>query len=316
VRFFLFCTLLAAHLLAVNVASGAPFWTVLCAVGYGRNRRLAQRSGLYLSVAGFGALLVGLLLGLALFGIRWTSASNFDDAATRLQYKLVWGGAELAFSALLSGMSIWLWYERSDAGPASKAKNWIRGGIGLVNATNLLYHFPPLFLILRRVASEVAAGGSESTAIRGIEFLRRMGESPVPAMSVHVALASLAMGGIALMGLSLRLRREDFSKEGDSLADRAGVWAGRAALVPTLLQIPVGLWLLNDVGASVQSKLIGGSLAASLLFLLAIVAALLLLHNLATVSAGQTDRRTLMISMGLSTLTVFLMTFAWHLAGG
>ncbi len=313
---FFFCTLLATHLLAVNVASGAPFWTVFCEVGYCRNRILAQRSGFYLSVAGFGALIVGLVLGLALFGLRWTSEDKFDDAATLLQYKLGWGGAELAFSALLGAISIWLWNERADASAARQWKRWIRGGIGFLNATNLLYHFPPLFLVLRRVAAEAAAGGDESGPINASQFRHLMIQPPVPAMSVHVILASLAMSGIALMGLSLRLRRQDSSKEGELLADRAAIWAGRAAIVPTLLQIPVGLWLLNDVGQSVQAKLIGGSLVASLLFLLAIVAALLLLHNLATVSAGQTDRRTLMISMGLSTLTVFLMTFAWHLAGG
>ncbi len=300
--------ILSAHLLAVNIAAGAPFWVVFCERGYCRNRDLALRSGRYLSIAAVVMLLVGLLLGLVLFAWHWNSP-GYTAAVTRLQYKLVWGAAELAFSLVLGCLSIWMWSESIHSLPTPPWKRWIRGGISLLNATNLLYHFPLLFLVLRHLVNDPGTEPITAPLFRSLIV-----QSPIPELAVHVVLASLAMGGLALLGLALRLRREGDSPEQLLLADRAAIWGARAALVPSLLQIPVGLWLLMNLGTSAQSKLMGGHLIASLMFLTGLATALWLLHILAMIASGQTDRRTLLMSMGTATATVVFMTVSWQLA--
>jgi hypothetical protein len=300
---FVFTSLLALHLLAVNIAAGAPLYALACEWPAAKGSPLARRAGMYLTLASLLMLLAGLVLGLALFAVRWSP--EYGQVVARLHYKLGWGGAELVFSFVLLFVSAALWWSEQ---PAPAWKRSLRGFIAALNGTNLLYHFPFLFLVLARLADTQETAGEPLTAqtFRGLMLTEE-----IPAMATHVALASLAMAGIALLGLALRLDRQGETEDAKTIA----LWGARGALGASLAQIPVGLWILISLPAIEQSRLMNANLAG-LSFLLALGAALWLMQQLALISAGETYRRALITAMGLSTAVVALMTFAWRWSQG
>ena len=301
-REFLFAILLAVHLLCVNVAAGAPILAIACEWGDARGSVLARRAGQYLSWAALLSLIAGLVLGLALFAIRWSP--HYSAAVSRLHYKLGWGGGELAFSLVLMVVAVALWL---GSGPSATWLRWSRGFLSFLNGANLLYHFPFLFLVLSRLTQTQTEAGEPISAAT---FRGLMVAGDTPALAVHVMCASLAMAGIALLGYALRLQREAADpKDANTIAR----WGALAALIPTLAQIPTGLWILATLPPREQSQLLDANLAG-LCFLVSLGLALWLMQTLATIAAGETTRRILISAMGISTTVVVLMTFAWRLS--
>jgi hypothetical protein len=300
VREFLFTVLLAAHLLCVNVASGAPILAIACEWGDAKGSLLARRAGQYLSWAALISLIAGLVIGLALFALRWSP--QYSAAVSRLHYKLGWGGGELAFSLVLMMIAVGLWLGTE---PSATWLRRLRGFLSLLNGANLLYHFPFLFLILSKLAAEETMAGETITAetFRGLMFA-----GATPALAVHVIFASLAMSGIALLGFALRLQREEANPTD---AKTIASWGAVAALLPTLAQIPTGLWILTSLPALDQSRLMGVN-ADGICFLVSLGLALWLMQTLAAIAAGDSTRRMLITAMATSTSVVVLMTFAWR----
>lgn len=295
---FLFAVTLAAHLLCVNVAAGAPIIALGCEWGDARGDKIARRAGRYLTLAGVVALVVGMVLGLLLIALAWSP--EYATGLQFLQRKLIAGLGEALFSAVLYIVCLLLW--RGDSSAA-----WLRGLrglLGLLNGTNLLYHFPLLFLVLQRVLRDPPAA-----AISNADFRRLALVGEIPALAVHVVLASLAMAGVTLFGLALRRGREG-APEAETSA--IAVWGARVAVVPTLCQIPVGLWIMSSLSPSDNARLMGGSTTAFVCFIAGFAAAVYFLQQLATVASGDTHRRTLIRSMGLSVLVVLLMTISWR----
>ena len=70
--------------------------------------------------------------------------------------------------------------------------------------------------------------------------------------------------------------------EGGTLA----IWGARVALGATALQLPLGTWVLIQMPPVAQQSVLGDDLAGSLMLLGSILAALILLHHLATVAMG------------------------------
>jgi hypothetical protein len=215
-----------------------------------------------------------------------------------LSYKLHWGAAELLFSLMLAA-GYWLWVR----GPGGNSR-WARlgrGAVALLSGTNLLYHFPLLFIVAARLHS---AGAVTGERIGGAEFRRHLLAGETPALAIHVGLASLAVAGVLLLGLALRLARRGQDNDGSDVA----VWGGWWALVPTLLQLPVGLWTLTMLPAGAQANLMGNDALGTVLFLSAMVAALWLTRELVGVVMGETMRPALVRAMAAMLVTVALMT--------
>lgn len=303
-RELLFTVLLAAHLLCVNVAAGAPILAIACEWGDARGSSLARRAGQYLSWSALLSLIAGLVIGLALFAIRWSP--QYSTAVARLHYKLGWGGGELAFSFVLMMIAVALWL---GSGPSATWLRWLRGFLAFLNGANLLYHFPFLFLVLSRLSQAETAVGEPINAatFRGLMFA-----GDTPALAAHVMFASVAMAGIALLGYALRLQRESADP---SDANTIARWGALGALVPTLAQIPTGLWILATLPAREQSQLLDLNLCG-LCFVVSLGLALWLMQTLAAIAAGETARRMLISAMGISTTVVVLMTVAWRLSRG
>ncbi|MCE9528628.1 MAG: hypothetical protein K8R36_21495 [Planctomycetales bacterium] len=291
--------LLSLHLICMNVASGAPLaclwleWKLRS-----KNDGAAKSAADYLAKMSVLTLLAGSLIGLVMGLMLWTPeyASLWTK---RLGHKMHWGGLELLFSLLILG-GYWLWRKRS----ASSGMGGFLGKSALLlfASTNLLYHFPPLFLIAGKLADVQDASLEE---VRGKLFVKAMLEGEIPALWVHFTFASLAMAGIMLLGLALRMGRRGAPAEEVS---RVAIWGGYWGLIPSLLQLPVGLWVMSALPPGSQSRIMGSSGLATVFFLAGIVAALWLLRELVSVAMGETARSNLIRAMCAMVVVVVLMT--------
>jgi hypothetical protein len=299
---FVHILLLSLHLICMNVGSGAP---LLCAWLEWKLRNdktssegAARQAADYLAAMTVLALVAGSLLGLVMGIMLWTP--EYSAVWTkRLSHKMHWGGAELLVSLGVLG-GYWFWRKRSRGG--SMASAICRIFLLLFASTNLLYHFPPLFFVAGKLADGKDAGGQ---AVQGKVFVQEMLSGEIPALWVHFTLASLAMAGVMLLGLALRLRRQGAPEEE---AARVAIWGGWWGLVPSILQLPVGLWVMTALPAASQSRIMGSSGVATVFFLAGIVAALWLLRELVSIALGETSRGNLIRAMSAMVLVVFLMT--------
>lgn len=302
--------LLSLHLICMNVASGAPLlcvwleWKLRKNAASGDSIAPAKQAADYLAAMTVLSLIAGSVLGLIMGILLWTP----EYAAIwtkRLSHKMHWGGAELLVSLAVLG-GYWFWRKRPSA---SSTTGTILKSILLVFAsTNLLYHFPPLFLIAGKLADGRDAGGEE---VRSQLFVQEMLSGEIPALWVHFMFASLAMAGIMLLGLALRLRRRGAPEEE---VRRVAVWGGWWGLIPSLAQLPVGLWVMSALPSASQSRIMGSSGVATIFFLGGIVAALWLLRELVSIALGETSRGNLIRAMSAMVVVVVLMTGTHHCA--
>jgi hypothetical protein len=287
----------ALHLLCVNVSTAGPLVCLWLEWREGRGDELAGRAGRYLAGLSLTLLVLGGVLGLLLGYLLWTP--GLREALLRLPSKIYFGVWELVFSLVCMGLHL-LWWRA-----APSCSRWLRVGrslLPLLAGTNLLYHFPVLFVVIAQIANSASPAGD---VIDASAFRQRMLDGEVLARAAHFTLASFAVTGVALFGFALRIARRGAD---ESDVNRVAAWGGRIALVTTLLQIPAGIWVLFQVPADVQSRLLGGDLLGAALLALSIVAALMLLHNLAAVAMGDAQRGVLIRSMTMMVLVVVLMT--------
>lgn len=296
---------MTAHLVCVNLASGGPLvgaWLDWRGV---RGDGAAARGAVTLARWSLAGLAVGAGLGLVLGTLRW-DASYRELWLGPLNYKLHWAAAEAIFSLVLL-LGWWLCLPGQAGGKRSAAL--ARGFFALLSSANLLYHFPFLF----SVAAHLHIRGYDAgDRINGAAFRQLMVMHETPALAVHVSLASLALAGVALIAVALRAERAGGPEVRDRLA-RCGAWW---SLVPSLLQLPVGLWTLTTLPADAQSRIMGDSGLAILVFLAAIGSSLWLLSDLAQVAFGETARSRLWRVMAAMLTTVVLMIAMQQLARG
>ncbi len=244
------------------------------------------------------SLIAGGLLGLAIGWLKWSPAYRALWTGP-LSYKLHWGAAEMIFSLLLA-LSYWLMVR----GRRGNSTGWRlgRGSVALLNGANLLYHFPPLFLVADKLS---ASGQGPSEIIRGVQFRQLAWTGEVPALVFHFAFASVAVAGVMLLGLALRWLRHD---EPPADASKVAQWGSSWALGASLMQPPIGLWTLIMFPASTQSSLMGNELVGTTLFVAAMLAALWLMRELAGVALGDTTRPAMIRTMSAMLVVVALMT--------
>ena len=284
--------LLAAHLLCVNVASAGPLVCIWLEWREGRGDSLAGQTTNYLAMLALITLLAGGLLGLAVAGVSWNE--RYQELWTRpMSYKAVWGVGEYVFSLLIA-VAYLLWRRF-----ASRRLRGLRYFVLLLSGTNLLYHFPFLFT----VASDVILERELPDTLKAAAFRHEMMRPDVLARVVHVWLASFAVTGVTLIGYGLRLQR----REGEA-GQRVSRWGAYLAIIPSLLQIPVGLWLIAALPANWQARALGGDIAAVLMLGASVLLALFMLQDLASVAFGDPERKKLVRIMVTMVVIVLLMT--------
>jgi hypothetical protein len=290
--------LLSAHLIAVNVAAGSP---LICIWLEWRRGAVWCDATRFLASVSLLGLLTGGLFGLIIGVIEWND--HYANVwGNLLWHKVFFAVLELLFSAALLTV-YWIWTKRADPPGWLSA---IRSLLLLVAATNLIYHFPPLFFVGQRLIDQPAEEGPLSSA----DFRASMYSGETPALIVHFGLASIAVAGLALAHLALRWRRLGRVDEADAVAVAGGRWA----LVPTLLQLPVGLWVLVSLPRPMQNELLGTSVLGLIVFGGALLSALWLSRELVSLAMGETDRGPLLRSMIAMLVTIVLMTTSHDLA--
>ncbi len=170
--------------------------------------------------------------------------------------------------------------------------------LGIFAATNLLYHFPLLFTVIGVYSTRPAPADDM------LVFRHAMLDPEVLSQFLHHVLASFAVVGVGVMGFSLRMSRAARSVED---VQRIAAWGGRLALVPTVLQLLVGLYVLLELPERARDGLMGGDRVGTLLFGASLVGAIALMHRLASVAFGETERRNLIGAMALLVLVVVAM---------
>jgi hypothetical protein len=291
----------SAHLLAMNVASASPLLSVW-ADWHSQRRQDETAAALarFLARQALVHLLAGILLGAVALGLVWHRYPHaFGTSLGGVPTSRYWfAGLELLFSlgCLLLYARVW---------PSSPAGRWAHRLLAVVAATNLLYHFPALFAVINRF------GTDPQLQTQAPSFLTVMLHPECLARVLHFIAASFAVTGIAVMAFGLRLGRGGTPA---SDTDRVMRWGSRVALVPTLMQIPIGLYVLLNLPGTARDQLMGHDLTATVLFIAALAASLALLQNLAGAALGDTGRTQTVRTMVWLAVVVLLMVAVRHQA--
>jgi hypothetical protein len=281
--------LIAIHLLAMNVASAGPLAAAWLAgrggLGPELARRVARQS---LQGLGLGIVLGGALLLAPNAGLR--------AALGRFPASTYWFAAgELVFSAVVMAGLLWIVN-------APRRRPVLAWGLALVSASNLLYHFPPLMAVIGKLAADPR--WATEASISHAALLRLVRRPDVLALWLHFILASIAAAAIVALWPS----RSESSTALTEPSERILRQLAAAALVATLAQLPVGVWLLTSAETAERNAMLGQGVATSTLFLGSLVAAFVLLHALARATLGDVDPTTRRRSAWLLLAVVVLMS--------
>ncbi len=318
-------TLLASHLLAMNVATAGP---LVCLWLRFRGRRgdvAADGVGWRLAAWSLWGLFVGIAFGSILVGMAWADADqSYWDAARRFEpHTFVFALAELAFTAACLAAYLATWNRWG-------GRPWLHGLFAVLAATNLMYHFPPLMIVLGQLSARPEL--TDAAIITRSVYRQLMLRPEVIANVLHFALASAAVTGLLLMHLASRqLGRVGIAHQPLSTLETGGpcppydgklVSSGAwIALVSSISQLAVGLWVLMQLPLSARNSLVGDDWLASGLFVLSIGAALGAMHTLSSVAMGETSQAAVWRSTVLILAVVILMAGTllrsrWVEAGG
>lgn len=288
------------HLAAVNIAAAGPF---LCIAlewrATRRNDDFAGKIGRRLAVLSVLALIIGVAIGAVLLLMLSSASPSYRSAIGRVPAHRWWFAAgEIVFYLACMIPYALLW-------DRAVSQRWWHRLLAVLAATDLLYHFPPLFTMISLLSarSELA----NATLDRSL-YLTLFTDGETLSRVAHHWLASLATAGIAQLVLAAHTQ---VTADGphSNWASAAGARIGLAA---TVLQLPVGLCVLLASPATVQTQLVGGEPKGTLLFGGAIVAVVLLLQQLLSASFGDTRRRTALVSAILFFVVLLLMSGVLH----
>lgn len=266
--------LVAAHLLTNALAGGGLLLAALMPGEPEARRRLARWSlwALFAGLATGGLAVVVVLLG---------GYPGYGAAASRLPlgaYGML--ASEWLFTAVLVHLYYLGWRRLAH-------RRFWHGLIGVAAATNLLYHFPTLMIVLARLAKQPALSPSESIARP--EFLA-LWRQPFPvAQTLHFWALSLLVAAVAWLFVA-----ED---------RRSRVTGGLIALVGGMLLVLSGVGQLITAPVGVSRELMSLASAAGWMFQAGVLCGLLLLLDLSHGAAcGEFRQRRLAVVVGMAVL--------------
>lgn len=292
---FVLMTVLAAHLLAANVATAGPFVCMWLQRRAGRGDALAGTLAKQLAGWSVVTLLFAAVTGLMQMMLVAKVYPHVFHATVALikpsRYYASVG--ELVFSLVLYGV----YYAMVGPGlsSAGSGKKFIAGALALLSGLNTAWHFPTLFALLGTLSTRPEVWGQEISVMKGLA------DGEVLSLSFHFLFASVAVTGLLLATLAQQVIATKGTTD-DRRYVRAG---GLLAVVPTVLQIGIGLWLLMETAEPARKMLMGRDTRATVLFLLAVVSALMLMHRLASIALGRQKPN------GLRNAWMTLVTTVW-----
>jgi len=287
---------LTVHLLAVNLACAGPLVCIWLhrRGGYSDFRDRLGKSLAWLSLA---ALMLGMLTGGLLVLVAPTQ--GLEDAIGRFPARAFWmAGIELVFSLVCLLIYAIAWK------PLGKGwLRWLHTLISLLGTSNLLYHFPPLMVVLGKLAVDPL--WTKTAIIDRPAFLELMFRGDVLSLTTHFGLASMAVAAITVLLLLSRLPADAIEEPS---AKKIASGAAAVALLSSVLQIPVGIWVLATATGTERNALTGGDPLTSLLFIGGMLLTFLFLQCLTAVAMGQFDSGSLRRVGLLLVVLILLMT--------
>ncbi len=284
--------------MAMGVASAGPLICLLLSWRSGEADLVSPRVGHRLAWIS----VIGLALGVGTGAISlFLVPERYWDVLRQIPERALWFAlAELLFSlvCLLVYACCWAccWKKKWQA-------PWFGNLIAFASATNLLYHFPPLMIVLGQLASGSARTDSET--LDRAALLELFYRPEVIAPWLHFSLAAIAFsGGVALWLFEGAM--SDTQPEPSATKHTRSV-AGIVFLV-SLLQLPTGLWLLTTIPNHSRSAIMGSAPLAGLVFLGAMMVMFMLLGRLLKIALGEFEKGDLKMAFVMICLIVFLMT--------
>ena len=230
----LIALLLAVHLVCMNISSAGPLLCIWIERYRKKDPETAFLLGQSLLRASIQYFFVGASVGLLMAGLLWIAGNTeFFEVLAIFGSRVYWGISELVFYVVCVWLQLLLWKKEG------RKRAILRGFLGVLAATNLLYHFPPLFTAMAEYARTdyEAAHRLTSAEYRELIFTAR-----IMSISCHFWLASIAVTGAWIM---FKYRKSDTP------------WpvqmGARFALLTTAFQMLVGLWVVVSLFGRVSN---------------------------------------------------------------
>jgi hypothetical protein len=254
---------LAAHLPTMGAAAVGPLAAVglewrAARTGDAATETVARR----LAAVCLLLFVAGMALGGCVVLLLWAERGpEYFDPFWRIPMRRwLFGIGELIFSLVCLAAYWGLW------GRLRRRRAWHRW-LAVLGATNLLYHFPPLF------AAVAVLRQREPTGTAAVDYLALLRDEEVLARTAHHLLAAAVAAGVCVLLVADRAARSTATRSPS--AARLGGWLVVAA---GLLQVPAGLVLLAWSSPAARQRLLGGDLWAALWLVAGLLASLALLH--------------------------------------
>lgn len=290
----------ALHLSAVGISAMAP---VMCLVlewrGARRNDDAAQVVGRRLARDSLKLLFVAAALGLlALWLLHFQGNVAWFKAVAAIPPRRLWFGlAELLFFAACMWAYAWGW---------QRMPRWLHRGLAILAATDVLYHFPPLFASIVVISKRPELWGG-TLAYREVLAVFSAGETL--SRVAHFILAATALTGLWVVWRALRIAWQGIHVEAYQRIARSGA---RLALGAVLLQIPSGAVLFMIMPESVREMILMGDYLATGALVAALLAVMALLHQLLAIALGEASRKGVILSAASAAAIMLLMVIVSH----
>jgi hypothetical protein len=261
------------HLATVYVSMMGPVLCLWLQWRSNRDQVAAQLDCFFLRLASAALLAATILGGLAILIIARLFPDAYWAAARVLPESRYWYGAvELFFSLGCFLLALAMWRRQ----PISHGRFWTRWLTTLLGSSNLVYHFPTLFVMLGVLCVRPDDWG------RKIRFTNLLVDAEVLSRVVHHLLAALAITGLAAAWYGAR--RDDHDRS-------VVVWGGRMAAVAILAQFLSGIWLVTAMPAETRELLLGGDALAAGLFGLSLLLAFFVVPRVGVMALGRVEPR-------------------------
>ena len=293
-REFTLQLLLTGHLMCMNIAAAGPWLCILCEWQEARGNQSAGKAGRHLALLACILLVVGILPGLVLAWMLWDG--GLSGALARVPSRFTFALWELLFSALLMGGHV-AWWRRSPL--PTRRRRRLRCLLPFLAGGNSLYHFPLLLVVL----AQASRGQLQHSGILDPHFRELLMQGAIASRIGHFVLAAIAASGLAYAWCGLRCQ----PAPGASQLVTIG---GRLALAATLLQVPIGIWVLLELPHNSWARLTGGDLAGSLFLWISLLASVWLLHTLTALALRDTSRKAVHTAIWAMAIVILLMTGA------
>jgi cytochrome bd-type quinol oxidase subunit 1 len=286
--------ILAAHLAAMGIATAAP-WLSLW-LDFRLDRRPDDSAldwARFLAAQSVWAVVIGSVLGFVLVAALAAQGDEtfFSGLAAVPNRRLIFGGLELAFFAASMAGYLALWKRRPSARAARRL-------LAFIGATNLLYHFPPLFAAITVLARRPELADETLTSRL---FLELLVDPQVMARTAHFLGASITAGGLLVIGRAAWRR----PPPGAESWTRFGACVG---LIGAALQWPTGFYFLMSLDRSDRLAVMGRDAASTLLFVVGVAGAMGLLYQLGQMVMSEATRARRVRTVVLACLVFLAMS--------